>query len=92
MNHNILVIGGLTAIGAALVYMSWQHKQQAAVNTAANAVDTASAYAIYGQNIEATNIPTGGELPITEIPQDTAQPPVQTNALIIAASKTIAGT
>jgi hypothetical protein len=91
MNHNILVIGSLTAIGAALVYISWQHKQTAAALTAQNAVDTASAYAIYGQNIETTNIPTGGQLPITEIPQDSSAPVVQTNALIIAAGKTIAG-
>lgn len=92
MNHNILVIGGLSAIALALVYMSWQHKQEAAANTAENAIDTASAYAIYGQNVETTNIPAMGELPITEVPQDTLPPPTQSNALIIAAGKLIAVT
>lgn len=89
MNHNILVIGGLAAIGAALVYIAYQHKQDAAALTAQNAVDTASAYAIDGQNVETTNIPTGGQLPITEIPQSSTPIPVQSNALIIAASKSI---
>lgn len=90
-SRGAFILIAFAAIVAALVYMSYQHKQEAAANTAANAIDTASALAINGQNVEATNIPTGGELPITEIPQADTPMPTQSNALINAAMGAVTG-
>jgi hypothetical protein len=96
----LIAFAGITGT---LVYLAYEHKQTTdATVTEADNVDNASINAINEQNIEPTNIPTEGELPVntlTEAPEDGefggidgSAAPVQTNAAIVAASQQIAGT
>lgn len=87
----VLVWGIGLIVGLLLFYKEIEARKAASSSAAqAQAYADTTLYAELGQASEETNIPTGGSLPLTEIPNADAGGalPSQTNALILANMQT----
>lgn len=83
----VLVWGIGLVIGLLLFYKELEARSAASSSAAsAQAYADTTLYAELGQQSEPTNVPTGGSLPLTEIPQGGFNDalPAQTNLLILA--------